>query len=259
VLTIPADSISEQLRLRQLQPASVLAIFVGGSLARGWGHANSDLDIFVVTDRPWRSSTSAHNPVSLHPETVATETIHVESWRWEIRYWQDTQVDQVLAKVSPDDFPGGSAWRTLTSTESTFLERLTRAVEVEGHDWLDRRQDALRRSAFRAIVVTDALLRADSHVEDAVGQLQSDDVDSAVLSARMAFGSAIDALVASNGELGQERKWRARRMRTVTTPILSFDEYWEVETMQTFDPAAARRWVEEVAILCRRLSQEISI
>jgi hypothetical protein len=258
-MTVDVGTIVDGLRARQLLPSRVRAVFVGGSLARGWGHANSDLDLFVVVDRPWRSTTCAYNPVSLRPATVATEVVQVEHRRWEIRYWHDSQVEQVLAKVSPHDFPHGSAWRTLTDIESTFLERLSRAVEVEGHDWLGRRQDELRRSAFQSIVVTDALLAADSHIEDAVGLLQSGDLDSAVLSARMAFGRAIDALLASNGELGQERKWRARRMRIVTSPIVSFEQYWDVETMRHFDPAAPRRWVEDVARLCGRISQEICI
>jgi hypothetical protein len=256
---LPVDEILQHLHVNDLVPRQTHAIFVGGSFARGWNHANSDLDLFVFTDQPWRSATSVDSPVSLRPESISTETLYVDDVRWEIRYWLDQQVDQVFAKVSDEEFRTGNAWRTLTTTESILLERIGSGLIVTGADWMERRRQQLDASAFRAIVIADALLRADDDIEDAVGLLEAGDVDTAVVCARLALGNVADAVVASHGELGQEEKWRARRVALVGSPLLPFERYWELETMRSYDPANARGWVENIARICQSISQKLTL
>jgi hypothetical protein len=99
----------------------------------------------------------------------------------------------------------------------------------------------------------------DLSTEDATGQLDNDDVESAVIAAKLAFGSAVDALLASHGEFGHNEKWRARRMRAVTPKELSFEDYWSVETMRDFDPATPRSWVEQVLARCNRIATEVVV
>jgi hypothetical protein len=109
-------------------------------------------------------------------------------------------------------------------------------------------------------MVTRTLARADSFLEDAIGQLGAGDVESAVISAKMAFSHCVDALLESAGEYGfYTPKWRARRMRAVAPGAISFEDYWAIETMRGYDPADPGAWVSSVVRTCQRLSMKIEV
>jgi hypothetical protein len=250
----------DQLAARGFLPAGYRSAFIVGSIARGWDNASSDLDIYVVSQEPWRSGTNGIEHMPLEPPEIATEVIHVDGQRWELKFWLDTQVGQMIDKVSWVSFESGTpSGQLLTAWEEEFLERLLTCRPLAGEDWVLQQRERIEASAFRAFVVTDCLSNADDCLEDVVGQLAAADVESALLSARLGFGYAVDALLASHGECGRAPKWRSRRMREVNPPALSFERYWAVETMRTFDPEDPRRWVEEVAGICKALSMEVEI
>lgn len=140
--------------------------------------------------------------------------------------------------------------------EKDFLERIGHGVPLHGADWLERTRKAVEESAFRFLMAAWMLNTADNYVEDAAGQLKSGDIESAVLSARIAFGFTVDALMCSVGETGQNPKWRARRVRESALEALPFEAYWAVETMRDL-PQGAEQWVESVLMLCKRLSLEV--
>lgn len=255
----PVREFLHQLEVHDLVPDRPHAIFLGGSYARGWNHANSDVDLFVVVRQLWESSTSVRCPVSLRPEMITTESVLVDEVRWEVRYWLDEQVDQVFAKVSDKEFRRGNAWRSLTTPESILLERIGSGMTVDGDHWMADRRRQLKDSAFPAILVAEALLQADANMEDALGLLEVGEVDTAVASARLALGNVADAVAASHGELGREEKWRARRIKLVASPLLSFERYWHLETMRAFDPGDARSWVMEVNSLYQAVARELAL
>lgn len=255
----PYAAAEAELRARGLLPEAYRALYVAGSVVRGWGNATSDLDIYLVTDEPWAEAGQEIAPVALTPGTVAVNVTYVDGQRWDVEYWLDAQVDQMLAKVSAAEFEAhGGERNQLTRRELDFLERLGHAVPAGGADWLATRREQLRASAFRQIVVSDFLHYCDVYAEDALGQLAAGDLDSSVLSARMAFGCAVDGMLAGLGEFNQSPKWRARRFRAAA-PDMPFDEYWAIETMRDFDPAAPGRWVEHVIATCRRIALEVVV
>jgi hypothetical protein len=198
--------------------------------------------------------------VALRPDTITIERTRVNREQWDVQYWLDSQVEQVLEKVSWTEFEtNSSVGALLTSRETDFLERLTYAVAVTGEDWLLRRREQLQRSALRAILTSRSLHHCHLFLEDAVGQLRSGDTESAVLSARLALGCAIQALLADHGKFAQSPKWSARQLRETPQDILSFDEYWKMETMRDYTPDHPGRWVEEVLSVCRRISQSVRV
>jgi hypothetical protein len=249
-----------QLRRHSLLPADHVAVFLAGSRVRGWDNVGSDVDFYVICESQWAGFGGARALVGVRPETIAVEVREIDRERWDIQYWLDSQVDQVLAKVSWQEFDANfSAGNLLTATESDLLERLTYAVPLSGAEWLARRREALNRSALKPVLVARALHWADVFVEDARGQLTSGDIESAVLSARLAFGSAIRALLADQGKFAQSAKWFARQFREIEHGVMSFDEYWNIETMRTYDPANPARWVEEVLIVCGKISLNVTV
>jgi hypothetical protein len=249
-----------ELRGRGLLPEPTRCVFACGSLVRGWGNPGSDLDLYVVGVEQWQGDDSGRVPVALPSATVLTHAIHVGDRRWELNYWTAAQVDGLIGKFAWELFDNGSLLaQPLSEAELKCAERLTYAVPVTGAGWLRERRERVDRSAFRAVTVTVALARSDDHIEDLAGQLEVGDIHSAVLSARFALGYAVDALLASRGHLGLEQKWRCRRFQDLTDLPISFEEYWALDTMRSYDPSQPGRWIDHVVALCRRISSQVQI
>lgn len=255
------SAVVAELDSRGLLPEDHLAVLCVGSVARGWANEKSDYDIYVVTGEYWANHQSRALPVSLRPHTVPTVSLEVAGRRWELKYWQDDQVDQMLAKVSWDSYEeGASSVKFLSDVEELCLERLLSCVPLAGTEWVDRRRRQLDESAFRAFVTTRSLAGLDSATEDVLGQLASDDTHSAVLSARRAVGHVIDALLESKGCYGSgQPKWRSRRFRDTAPPELSYDDYWALETMRGLDPEKPAQWARTVLETCNRLAMDVEI
>ncbi|MDI6102285.1 hypothetical protein QLQ12_27070 [Actinoplanes sp. NEAU-A12] len=249
------------LRDRRMLPDPCIAVLLVGSAARGWSNSGSDLDIYLISDRPWPGADSAAIALPLDPPQVRSESFYLDGRRWELTYWQDRQVDQMLTKISWPEFDRDVAAGTvLVLREEAFLERLASGVPLLGEQWLTGRRAELDASAFRSLLITRSLGAADDAVEDALGQLAGGDLHSAVISARIAFGHAVDALLEERGQYGSYApKWRARRFLAANPQALSFEEYWDMETMRGLDPAAPEKWIRKVLTRCQDISLKVEI
>jgi hypothetical protein len=230
-------------------------------MVRGWRNETSDLDVHVVTEQIYESSIGESAHVALQPHTLQYEQIFVDGRRWDVEYWSQSQIEQLLDKVSWESYEAPDApWATASRAEMAMLQRLPYAIAAEGPGWLENVKNRLDRSAHRTILVGISLRVADGFVEDAVGQLGAEDYHSAVLAARVAFEHTVDALQASLGQFGSLwPKWRARRMSLVESPLLTFEQFWQVESMAAYrddDPAA---WITETLEICRRISMELDV
>lgn len=246
---------------RGLLPEDVRSVIVGGSMATGWAAPTSDIDLVVVTGERFDADSRVHlTEAPLTPDTLPTTAFQLGERRWEIRYWTDDQIDQLLDKVCWERF--GTDRRTgekLVELEEVFLERLHTSLPLHGEGWLERRRQQVQSSAFRAILLFRALGNADDRVDTAVAQLAAGDPDTAVLAVRDAFGWAMDALLMASGSYGALVKWRARRFKEARPRLLTFDEYWAIETMRDYSPDRAGDWITAVARLCKRVSMEVEI
>lgn len=249
------------LREQAFLPPDTVGVFASGSIVRGWGSPTSDLDIHVVTEQPHESSVDEISHVLLEPNTVRYERTFVDGMRWDIEYWTASQVDQLLDKFSWEVYRSpGAAWSTLSSTELGMLQRLPYAAAADDGKWLDEIHRRLAESAHQTILVALSVRESDGLVEDAAGQLQADDLYSAVIATRLAFNHTVDALQASQGQFGSFwPKWRARRMKLIDSPLLSFEQYWAIETLASFDADNPRTWVEEVLGVCRDITSELEL
>lgn len=258
---IDVAAVVPTLRREEAWPEDAVAAFLSGSLVRGWGNRTSDLDVMVVSAQPYENSSGERSHVVLQPATLGSQRIHADGRRWDIQYWSQGQIDQLLDKVSRDSYRDPEApWASAGDPEIEMLERLPYALAVEGEEWLEGVRAQLAGSAHRQVLIGRSLRQAGNFSEDAAGQLENGDAHSAVLAARLAFGHTVDAVQAGLGQFGgMWPKWRARRMTLVDSSALSFEQYWEVETMRTFredDPAA---WINSTLLLCRRLAGELEL
>lgn len=244
---------------RNLLPETTLAAFVVGSTARGWDNVRSDFDIYVVIGADELPPTAESIPLPLDPPFARSEGFYESGKRWEVTYWLDSQIDQMLAKVSWEAYEAGTiAENALVRKEELALARLGNCLPLIGMDWLGKARTKLAESAFRSFTVVRSLGMADDAVEDALGQMESSDLHSATISARTAFGHAIDALLDGEGEYGSHMpKWRANRFKAAAPSAISFDDYWEIETMQTYDPADPRPWITNVLTVCQDIAMRV--
>ena len=261
-MQVDVARIWDTLLARQLVPESCQASFLVGSAANGWGNDKSDLDICVVSTEPWAGPDCIETSVLLEPPVVHWHTFHSDNRDWDLSYWVDTQFDQLLAKLawSSYDQDRANSGDVLPTREEVLLGRLATCRPLFGEDWVLRRRAELEASAFRPILVARSLGEADRAIEDSIGQLEDGDLNSAVLSARQALGYTVDALLEEQGQFGSHLvKWRSRRFRAANPRALSFDKYWELETMQGFDPTDPARWINAVLTLCQDLSFKIEV
>lgn len=249
------------LAAHELVPDDALAVFVVGSMARGWANPGSDVDLVVVTEAPLADRDDCFAlDVPLSPPQISTVAFAHQDRRWEVRYWLDDQVDQLFAKVSWEAFETDrKVNERLVEAERIFLERLVTCVPVTDAKWVHGRREQLEASAFRSLVVMQGLQKVDARVATARAQLAAGDPEAAVLSTKDAFGWAIDTLLDGHAEYGTLMKWRARRFRAAEPAMLTFQEYWAVETMRDYDPADPGAWVRRVTTLCQRVSMEVEI
>jgi hypothetical protein len=247
------------LRERDLLPPDALATFVVGSAARGWHNARSDFDIYVVTPEPWETDTSGSILMPLNPPRVRSEMFYQDGRRWEVTYWTESQIEQMLAKVSWAEYGRETiAGEVLSPREEVSLARLGNCLPLLGEEWIARRRTELTESAFRSFVVVRSLGAADDAVEDALGQMESGNLECATMSARRALGHAVDALLEGEGEYGSHMpKWRPNRFRAAAPTALSFEEYWALETMRGYDLADPRPWIRDVLTICQDISMRV--
>jgi hypothetical protein len=178
--------------------------------------------------------------------------------RCELKYWTDSQLDQMIDKLAWSAFEAGTLLQGVLSTEEFgLLQRLERAIPLDGEDWLRAKVERLGKSALRAMACSRLLALLDSLIGDAAGHIRAGDPDSAVLAAWLGYGMAVDAVLAMHGELGDNPKWRPRRVRELAPPELPYADFWAVTTMRDLDPADPVRWVTEVLRTCQDLSAEV--
>ena len=245
---------------RGLLPEDPRAVYLTGSRARGWSTEASDIDVVVVSPEPWSPSDGCGNPVGWGAARIQHAKTAISGRPYDVEYWTEGQVADLLAKVSWDAYePGRGLERQFMLYEVNFLDRLENAVSIHGGDIVERWREAARDSAFKAMRAAFWRHDAVNYCDDAQGQLAAGDVHSATLSARLAFECSVDALLARHGQLSSNAKWRARRFKSVNPPSLDFDRYWTTQTMREYDTLGPAGWVastvQTAAALCTEVGE----
>jgi hypothetical protein len=235
-------------------PENAVCVFVSGSLVAGWGHAASDVDLYVVTDLPVTIEPTALLDLGLSPEPIPIVTAYGrEGQRYDIEYWTIQQVQTMLDAVAPGKDPGSRP----SSSDVDCFYRISVGVALTGTAWLRRAQDQLAASALPVLLANHEFSAVDGSIEDAVGLMEVGDRESAVLAARQALGHAVDGYLAARGSFSPQEKWRYRKLTELPDPPLSPEEYWDLETMRDLDPADPQAWITRVIDVCNSLIMEV--
>ena len=252
---LDTDEISlDWLRAVGAVPDDYAAVLLTGSLARGWGHANSDFDVYVIAEKVPPPPPGAFYAEPVRRGRIPRLSIYADDRRADVEFWRESIVEALLAKVAAlADNGYAGAGGNLEEFEIRALDHLTIARQLSPGDWLAGIQRRIRASALLKVVAAHYFERADNLLDDAAGTLRSGDETSAVLAAHAAYGNTVDGLLAYHGELAASAKWRARKMERANPPELSWDAYWELETMAGLAAAGPGPWVRRVAHRCREI------
>jgi hypothetical protein len=230
-----------------------LSIYAAGSLVQGWAHANSDLDLYVVSEAHIEIGSeleSFERHVSTRDPLIHIVLGEFGAFRADIELWRVEQIDEIIGRFSgrtPDQEAP-----ELDKSEQDMLYRLASGRPLHGADWWQQRRDALQESSYGLWLAENRKLIAETFLEDVGGLLVSDDPHTALLAAHEAFTGALEAILAVHGDYCVNRKWLYRRMQGVDVPEIALEDAWAFLTMAgaSQDP---RGWAERAARTAQRL------
>jgi hypothetical protein len=248
------DQIPDEITI----PDDSVCVFVSGSLVAGWGHAASDVDLYVVTGAPALVATTATLELGLSSRPLPVMTAFgPDGVRYDVEYWTVAQVDELLEAVREGRDRDHALAVPLSYGDVDWFFRLSIGVAILGGEWLREAKQRLAGSALPVILAAREFYEADGFIEDALGLAEVGDRESAVLAARTALGHAVDGYLFANGSFSPGVKWRYRKLAALTSTTLSAAEYWRLETMRELDLHDVRPWVERVVEVCQTLMLEV--
>src|SRR5438094_2090443 len=78
--------------------ADTLSVYAAGSVVQGWGHANSDLDLYAITDEPLTVDENLESfvrHVSTSDPVIRIVLGEVGAFRADIEVWRSVQIDEI--------------------------------------------------------------------------------------------------------------------------------------------------------------------
>jgi hypothetical protein len=239
-------------------PDDAVCVFASGSLMAGWGHAASDVDLYVVTAVAASVTPTVTLELGLSPQAVPiVAAFGPDEVRYDVEYWTTAQADQLLSVAEKQPDPDHALNVPLSRGDIDWFFRLSIGVAITGQDWLRAAKRRLAGSALPVILAGREFYQVDAYIEDALGMVEAGDQESAVLAARMALGHVVDGYLFAQGSFSPAAKWRYRKLLALPASVLPPQEYWRLETMRDLDPGDVRPWVERVAEVAQALMLEV--
>ncbi len=230
-----------------------VSIFAAGSIVQGWGHAASDIDLYVVTASPLAVDDTLEYFVR-HVSTTDPEIRIVlgefGAYRADIEVWTVAQIDEVIAR-----FAAGTPSQEspeLMENEQDMLYRLAAGRPLSGAGWWQQRKEAIDQSRYGLWLGENHKLKAETYIEDVGGLLATGDGQTAALAGQLAVLEAVEAVLALYGDYSVNRKWLYRRLEKVRPAEISVSDGWDMITMAgaSTDPSG---WAERAGRLAQRL------
>ncbi len=169
----------------------VLAVYVAGSRVEGFGNGRSDVDLFLLVDRPAERPRYGHDVSVINGQHLQYDVVSVQF------------VQRALAELRKEHLEDVD----LNRANLQLLHRLCNSVVLSGQEHVA----ALRAELFDAGFVTFStylkLQDCDNSVQDAYGALEAGHTDTAMYSFRQAAQRAFEAVLAVCGETTANEKW----------------------------------------------------
>ena len=116
-------------------------VYAAGSLVQGWGHAASDLDLYLVTEEPLVPGGELESfvrHVSTADPVIRIVLGEFGAFRADIELWRAAQIDEIIGR-----FTGGTPDQEkpeLDKSEQDLLYRLVSGRPLHGEEWWAKRR-----------------------------------------------------------------------------------------------------------------------
>lgn len=199
-------------------------VFVSGSLIEGFGNEGSDIDVYLISkEEPLLDpQLKVKDNVMGHLYSIPGYTFPID-----VIYISEQKFMHFL-----HEFNYKLLNNTLDLNETRNIElihRLHVGVPLQNQERFQFAQESIDIQLFCQRISTVYLKYSENRHEDAVGALESEDMLTAFLAARISLEKSVDALLCICGETNTKDKWLFRRL----TKHFSAKEEW-VEKFITF-------------------------
>jgi hypothetical protein len=264
VAVAPALPLFDEIKQVAQIPDDHLCVFLGGSHAIGGAHTRSDVDIYVVTREqieltPREDCLVGFSAVALTPERLPVLLVLDEDPRWDVEFWTESQVQQLIGKFRAERFRDVLGSPPFSDHEVEVVNRFLTGSPLSGVRWLRTVRGQILASDLKGMILRRLVAVAELRVDDALGQLAAGDVQTAVLCARAAFDNVVTALTAQAGDFSVKQHLQALRMRKLEPAQLSWNDYWAWQTMARYSDANAEQWVRQLVDRCRDLILSVDL
>lgn len=229
------------------------AAFLSGSLVAGFGHANSDVDVYICfasRDDLERVRAASH-VIREHQSGSPVAAFYVETVRWDVEFVLAEEIEGLIGRV---EGLGSVEKAPLSDPEIDLLYRISVGRAIAGAPLVAAWQQRIAHSPLTEALTSRYLDFADALLDDALGLLEVEDVHTAAYCARLGFEYATHALLAASGRICPSPKWRIAQLRSHPAGSITLDAYLEIVEMRDFD---GRPWVEQVIDRTRDLAFEL--
>jgi hypothetical protein len=258
VAGIPYERI---LALEGYPDGSDTPVYLSGSMVTPLGNAWSDIDVFVLGDR------APVGALSVEGDVYRTNQHFIERRRVDYEFWRPAHVRGLADRLAALELGlfDHVARGLFTYSEECFIHRLRLGVPMLNAERFHAFQVLFDFDKLGAYQAQEVLQFVDAWYEDVCGMLQSDDLGSAMLSARHLVGLSVDAYLHKRGNTDPTVKWRARHLDLFDDGSTFHKEtvaaYWRLEFPEEVgrgaSEAARRRYVDDCLAFSRRVTSWI--
>lgn len=168
------------------------AIYVGGSIADGYGNNRSDLDIYVLIDENNRPSSKRGFDFGV-----------LNGKGLQFDFVSHDQLEAAIAQLETKKFEQIS----MNLSMNQILHRLCNAVVIDGGDTVAGYAERLRNARYLAFSSFVKQEQCENALQDAYGAWDAGQLETATFNLRLATHRAFEAVLSLCGQTATNEKW----------------------------------------------------
>lgn len=222
--------VGENKILDKIQNDNTISAWISGSLVEGFGNEGSDLDVFVAV-KDIEQETEYVNESKVNKVDVKIE----ERRRVDYEYWPIRAIEEIAEKLNGIKINDENVniLDSLNSKEVDFIQRIKIGKAIYKKKRYEEIKELFNYEIFRNYLVQNRILYVDDSFDDAVGMMQSGDLECAVLRARYTVELSIEALLLFNGDTNDKFKYIPKKLEKLVSRERNmkwiYDKYWKFE------------------------------
>jgi len=191
---------------------AVAAAFLAGSVVEGYGNPTSDIDVLVLADGEGDTvpAPEGGRPV-FRFEDCTVEIVHAGDERLDIETRPLPEFRRIVSRLHALPVDQEGAYEVSAFTFQ-FLHQLRVGRPVVGHELIAELRAAVDWGRVGELLRIRRQSDYGGHAEDAAGAIRAEDAGTALLTSRLALGTAMDCLIAALGHTNPKEKWRYRKL-----------------------------------------------